>query len=134
MGSVQYLKVSGYIKQIFVPTHDPSLLSIFEEEKVKIGLSETDIDLQVPEEPDYHEDTLWRLKPAETLGNSDWGYSIVLFPISAERSDYTLRQIIRHELTHIKNGDCDRELPGFFGWLYNNLVEEPRAKWYAMRG
>ena len=43
-----------------------------------------------------------------------------------ERS-VSLENTIRHELNHIRFGDCDKELPPPFNKLYRNLIAEPRA-------
>ena len=40
------------------------------------------------------------------------------------------RDTIKHEIAHIKFGDCDRKLPEPLKIIFNWLIAEPRADWY----
>ncbi|MBI4141324.1 hypothetical protein HY484_00185 [Candidatus Woesearchaeota archaeon] len=125
----EFLKPQEFVRQVFVPTNLTDLLQIFEEERRKIGLSETDISLLLPEDEPFEVGFI-----GCAGGNQQKGYSVSLCPNAIELDGrYTMRQVIRHELAHIKNGDCDRKLPRVLKWIYTILIEEPRANWYAFR-
>ena len=49
------------------------------------------------------------------------------------RNKKTIRDTVRHELAHIKYGDCESDLPEYMRQLFYNFVHEPRANAYARR-
>lgn len=112
-------------------TNDPYFLSILEEEKSRIGLENTKIDICLPEYENYK--NLWT--PAWTSGNKEEGYNICLIPKSIKQIFGSYRFTIRHELAHIKCGDCDLEnkLPEFLLNLHYSLYGEHRANFYATK-
>jgi len=44
---------------------------------------------------------------------------------------YATRALVKHELGHIANGDCDMKLHGLSFQLYYHLIAEPRAVLYG---
>jgi len=129
---IETLSPKEFVVSVNSPTNRQDLLQIFEEERRKIGLLEEDISLLLPEDENYQPDDFLL---GNAMGSRERGYSICLFPRTIEENWVdTFRTVIRHELAHIKNGDVDRNLPKILKWIYNSLVEEPRADWYAYFG
>ena len=132
----------GFWCVLFEQTRDPSLLRSFKEEIITAGLEKTDISLLLPEEGTYQ--LVYTLDP-DRMGSAtksgDKKYTVTLYPLALERAKEifgydTSRDVIRHELAHIKFGDCDRKFPRGLKWLqriYNSLIEEPRARAYVHR-
>lgn len=104
---------------------DGTIKDIFAEEKQKAGLENTKIYLFIPEEKEAASNDFGNVRRDE-----DKTYSIRMWP-RLHKTDAETRNTIRHELAHIKFGDCDRKLPWPLNRLYTWLVEEPRAIWYA---
>lgn len=50
------------------------------------------------------------------------------YEINMKKDEFATRPIVRHELAHIYNGDCDRERTPLFYYL----VAEPRAMLYGL--
>jgi len=127
---IEHIEPEEFIRNAYVETTDPRLLNILEEEIFYTDLGDKDISLLLPElpkratmdNPDIGGDV---------SGSRDDGYGITLYPLTIAIWDKiygrTTRMVIKHELAHIKNGDVDRKLPKPLKWLYNILVEEPRA-------
>lgn len=131
------------------PTENPNYLKILEEEKRKARLTGVDISLNVLEVTEGDEAYV------EDCGLSGFArkegdvYLIGLneMPEIRGKTGHTVRNTIRHELAHIRNGDCDRYLAQrayldslpkflkpFYLWYihaYENFVSEPRARRYA---
>ncbi len=116
-------------------TWDSRLLSILDEEIKNAGLKDKEIYLLVPEPGG-----LQYLPGEENLcGDVKFtygSYQIMIYPeiiARYEERGASIRSTIRHELAHIKYGDCSkRRFPWrFLNRLYNRLVEEPRAEKYA---
>lgn len=139
----KYADKCGYWCVFFEQTRDSSLLELLKEEKRNAGLEETDISLFLPEEGTY--ELVHGLNPGRigsAVGSRDKRYTITLYPLALERESKVYgydcrRSIIRHELAHIKFGDCDRKFPKGLRWLqkiYTSLVEEPRAGEYERGG
>jgi len=130
----EIIDIREYIKEhkleiaSFIETENPGLLRILEEEKIKAGLDSAEIHLMLPEDlqDDTNPDIIARV---HKIKNND--YEITLYPAAMKSGRRSARSEIRHEIAHIKYGDLDRRLPGYLKRVYNLLVEEPRAKWYA---
>ena len=125
---IEYLEPIEYVKQVFAPSEDKNLLSILQKVKLKRGLADLDISILTPEEPNFEDpDILGRC-----AGSKEEGYSITILPKSIEESlFFDIYYIFHHEITHIKYGDCDRNLPKFLKFIFRLLVEKPRADFYA---
>ena len=143
MGEVKTVSVGGLVETrewlkgicVYEKCRDSYLNSVFREEQRRAGLR-CNITLQTPE---IFEDAV-RVNPKK-LGSAarfePGTYVVLLSPNAIERYSFmfeTPRRTIRHELAHIKYGDCDRNLPNVLRQLHTWLVEEPRAFWYEFFG
>lgn len=146
MIDVPVLNLGEYVKKcewvrgvcIYETCQDPRLDKIFEYEKKRAGLSRTDITLQIPENNDdavYVDSNMIGL--ARTDAFEPGSYNILLNMGLIDRYSFlgiTERNVIRHELAHIRNGDCDISLPWGLKVIYHWLFAEPRAMWYQFFG
>jgi len=128
---VEYLVTKEYITREWncIPTNNPKYLSVLEQEKKRANLKDVAITLLVPE-------NLWDAGMENYHGNSSGskreGYTIAINPVVKDILPFNLRHTIKHELAHIKYGDCDRKLPTVIHSLYSFFVQEPRAEFYAL--
>lgn len=110
----------------FEPAKDPEYLRIFEREKKAMGLGHKDITLQLPDDLSYRDGlTLGRAKKAD----EGEAYIVRLIPAAIEWSApfHSIEEVTRHELAHVKNGDCDTNFSPVVRWLYYIVIAEPRA-------
>lgn len=136
----EYSDNPNYRCILFEQTKDYSLLRLLEEEKRKMGIVEREIFLLLPEKGLCG---LVHNLDSDKMGGVvklvDNTYQITLYPLALKKAKeifgYDPTSLtIRHELAHIKFGDCDRKFPTGFKWLqriYNYFIEEPRARAYA---
>lgn len=121
---------------------------IFEQEKRNAGLENVDIRLRYLTLSNYR-----GVSPADARRIRDgvYGITIRLSPdgieghssraskLSRMTREGQLRYLMRHELAHIRNGDCDRVARAKRAWpfrlankVYEFFVEEPRAARYGL--
>ncbi len=135
----EMLEPEEFCKVGYVETNAPELLGLLAKEKEEIGLSGVPIYLFVPEEPGYILRRTGLFTSRVLCGDASvWhpqedSYAVTIFPagIQSTHGRRDTKHVIRHELAHIKNGDCDRKLPRGLRYLYRLLIEEPRAARYA---
>jgi len=116
----------------YCQTEDKKLLFILAEEKTKAGLEDKIISLFTPEESDFEES--YYMNPCllgDARTSNDEEYEITLYPLVLIKDYARIRKTIRHELAHIKYGDCDSKLTGILRKLYSFFIFEPRARIYA---
>lgn len=135
---VEKLLPGNFILGAWVETRNPEYLAILDEEKEKAGLHDTDISLFVPDPPEYGY-TRCFLNGESIYGEAfkwnDKAYGINLIPVPEAReiTGHSIRETIRHELAHIKYGNCDIRLPKFLHVLHSKFISEPRARRYAKK-
>lgn len=127
-GETEHLEVKEFIKCVWLPTEDQYYISILEEEKHRAGISSYDISLSIPEQLPYHDPELLGFSD----GSRDEGYAIGINPSGGILFDFRPRKTIRHEIAHIKYGDCDIN-PEILKKLHYWFIGEPRARWYARK-
>ena len=129
---IEYINIEEYLENCFlncyIASDNETYIKILHEEKERASLSGINIFLFIPETPEDMDPYL--------LGSSikfKDCYEIRLNPSPRIRRkyEYDERNTIRHELAHIKYGDCDRRLPPILKKIYHSLIEEPRANFYA---
>lgn len=128
----EYAKELNLVITVFIETENSGLLDILNEEKIKAGLDSIEVHLMLPEIPEEADTDPDLLARSGKINSND--YQIILFPLAMKRWGRSARHEIRHEIAHIKYGDLDRKLPSCLKTIYNLLVEEPRARWYALNG
>jgi len=85
------------------------LIQILEEETIRANLEEVDIKLYLPNTKKI--DGMYCDILAQVNGSKNNGYKIKLHLPIIEHHKKDPRISIKHELAHIKYGDCDRNLP-----------------------
>jgi hypothetical protein len=124
-----FLQPIEYISAVWEPCPDPDYQETYREEVRRAGLQGVDISLL----------TLENGSSSETVGfangNRSEGYSIGVNPEHPEAKAFAQspERLMRHELAHIKNGDCDREVPLLLRWL-DWAISETRAIFYEYFG
>ena len=104
------------------------MIDILEKEKIRADLEDIDIKLYIPDSEEctgMYYDIL-----AEVDGSKERGYEIKLHLPIIKHHKRDPKNSIKHELAHIKYGDCDRNLPKIINFFYSNLIFEPRAIFY----
>ena len=114
---------------VIAPSQNQDYLAILKDETQKADLGGLEIELfsyqsRLPSGITWH-----TRHPASSVRVSEGRYRITLKTPPDEPID-EIRRYIRHEIAHIKHGDCDRELPRILRALYNKLVAEQRANRY----
>lgn len=119
----------------FEQTSNARYLSIFEEEKQKIGLSDVDIELCVPNRRWYSNSCggfcYKNINEGYTLGLT-YNYFNLDNDDSFDKSLIAYKFIIRHELSHIKHGHCDIKLTKTMNSIFG-LIHEPIAMIYPIK-
>ena len=108
---------------------------IFEDKKKDVGLFDVKIDVLFLKE--RGNEIL-----AELIGfygrvwnNPDGSYTVRINESMIRKHGRTIRSSIRHELAHIKYGDCESgdNLPTYLRHIFRDFVHEPQAEAYARR-
>ena len=118
---------------VWIKATDSEQLKVLREAQSRACLGSLEIVLLIPTNPENVNPFLDGF-----AAKQDGVYYICINPPSRfddmfynDRRD--LAKTMRHEMAHIKNCDCDRNLPPVIKWLYNLILEEPRAKYYAKK-
>ncbi|MFH1511462.1 MAG: hypothetical protein ABIF10_07255 [Candidatus Woesearchaeota archaeon] len=117
-------QVEGYMGVVLQRSGIEWKVSIFDMEKKKAGLEGENILLLAPEDITGY----YRINRMFVTGDKSVGYALVDATLVCQ--DY--HRAYRHELDHIRNGDCDRKLPLIIKQLYQWFVEAPRAFFYSI--
>jgi predicted SprT family Zn-dependent metalloprotease len=129
--TIDFLEPKEFIKNVYVQTKDSGLLMILEEGEKEAKLERKNIYLFL------HEEFGTNLEHPTMLSNTRTSikgeYYITLYPLTIKKHNICLKEVIMHELAHIKYGDLERRLPPILKKIYKILVEEPRARRYAKR-
>ncbi|MEM7819754.1 MAG: hypothetical protein QXD48_02915 [Candidatus Aenigmatarchaeota archaeon] len=112
------------------------LIKIFEEEREKLGLKETNIKIKflTPPPIEYYESfkQWWAFFDSYSTGvikNDDGSFLIQFHPLSY-KTEKKFRKTVRHELYHIFH-DGDKNIVNFWRYLF---ISEPLAMLYSYFG
>ena len=124
------LEIVSEIK--YVELKDNTLLSILKYNQKMMGLDDETIVLYKATPVIDIEGECDNLLGEVFKDNNSNKYGIALYmdnrPTDSDERYLSFVETIRHELTHIKNGDVDRKLPNWLSKLYNLFVGEPHAR------
>lgn len=114
-----------------VECENPEIIDIFNYYKNQKKYGLTDKVVTLYEERLREGINGWTCGNAQKIGEKEYDICINLENIDRCRElgerYISLEYVIRHELNHIRFGDCDKKLPYYLDKLHRNLIAEPRA-------
>ena len=116
----------------FIEVTDSERLEMLRDEQERAGLGDLEISLFVPAgDQDYNSMSYGSAyRDGDRYAVNLNVQRILLFDVPSVSE----RKVLRHELAHIKYGDCDRNVPRRFPWNVVRFLQECRAEWYAHFG